>query len=240
MDPILNALPDFRTAALVAALGLAWVLPCAALAAWLRVRRGVRTPYTRKVFHFLTIAAATLVQLRWGFGGVMVYGSVVTLVVLYTVARGEGFPFYEAIARDTDAPHRTRFILIPLATTAVGGLLANLLFPLAAHVGYMAVAVGDAVGEPVGTRWGRHRYTVPSLSRRVPATRSLEGSAAVFVSTALAVGLLLLMGGEPFARAAGIAAAVAAATAAVEAASHHGLDNLTIQVAASAVAALLL
>jgi len=36
---------------------------------------------------------------------------------------------------------------------------------------------GDAVGEPVGTRFGRHPYRVPSLAG-VPATRTLEGSLA--------------------------------------------------------------
>jgi phytol kinase len=73
----------------------------------------------------------------------------------------------------------------------------------------------------------------------VPATRSLEGSAAVLLATAVAAAAALIAGGMPALSALPIAAAAGLATAAVEAVSHHGLDNLTIQVAATAVAALL-
>lgn len=237
---MIDLLPTPGTAVIVATLALACGAAAAALSAWLHSRRGLRAPYTRKIFHFLIISIAALVQLRWGLPGTMTYGSTVALVVLYAVLRGDGFPFYEALARPSDAPHRSRFIVVPLITTAAGGLLANLLFPATAWVGYVAVAVGDAVGEPVGTRWGRHRYTVPSLSRSVSATRSLEGSSAVFGATLVAVAAALLLAGHPPADALSVAVAVAAATAVVEAASHHGLDNLTIQLAAAGVAALLL
>jgi phytol kinase len=211
----------------------------AALAGWLRSARGVRAPYTRKIFHFIILSAALVVQLRWGFAGTIVYGSVVAAGVLLAVARGAGNPFYEALARDTDAPHRTLFILIPLATTALGGMLANALFPAWAHVGYMVVGWGDAVGEPVGTAHGRHRYRVPSLAG-VAATRSLEGSAAVLVASVAAAAIALLASGISPAAAAGVALAVAAGSTLVEAASNHGLDNFTIQLAASGIAAALL
>ena len=50
------------------------------------------------------------------------------------VWRSEGFPFYEAIARPSDAPQRTLFVLVPLATTAVGGVASNLLFGSAREI----------------------------------------------------------------------------------------------------------
>src|SRR5690606_38740554 len=135
-----------------------------------------------------------VVHLRWGLPGVVVYGSVIALLVVGAVVRGEGSAFYEALARPTDAPHRSFFILVPLITTVLGGVLANLFFPDWAYVGYMAVAWGDAVGEPVGARWGRHRYRVPSLGG-VPADRSLEGSGAVLIVSAIACGLVLMFAG---------------------------------------------
>ena len=76
------------------------------------------------------------------------------------------------------ATGRTLFILVPMLMTALGGVVSNVLFPGWAFVGYMVCGWGDAAGEPVGTRWGRHRYAVPSMAG-IPATRSLEGSAAV-------------------------------------------------------------
>ncbi|MGH7483269.1 MAG: hypothetical protein ACRELV_14040, partial [Longimicrobiales bacterium] len=175
-----SLLPDPRLAL--------WLAPCSALYAWaaaviagrLRTQREVRAPYTRKFFHFTIFTAASVVHLSWDLQGVVVFGGVVTAGVLVAVARADASPLYRALARPTDAPHRTLFILVPLATTALGGLTSNLLFPQTAAIGYLVAGWGDAVGEPVGARWGRHRYRVPSLAG-VRAMRSLEGSAAVLV-----------------------------------------------------------
>jgi len=170
---------------------------------------------------------------------VMLFGGLTALVVLYAVWRGDRFPFYEAMARPTDAPRRTLFILIPLATTAVGGLLSNLLFGPFALVGYLVGGWGDAVGEPVGAAFGRHRYRVPSLGG-VAATRSLEGSAAVLLVGVAAAGFGLLPGGWSPGAVTLAAVACGLAGALVESVSHHGLDNLTIQIAAAGVAWMLL
>jgi phytol kinase len=160
-------------------------------------------------------------------------------VVLAAVLTGEGFVFYEALARETDRPHRTLFVLIPLFTTALGGVLINILFAKFAFIGYLVGGWGDAVGEPVGTRWGKHRYKVPSLLG-VPAQRSLEGSAAVIVVSTLVSYLGLSAFGYSVPVALGVALACGFGSAAVEAISNHGLDNLTIQVAAAGIAFALL
>lgn len=205
----------------------------AGAAAWLR-SRGVRVPYTRKIFHFAIFSGAAAVHTRWGLPGTNVYGSVVALIVLVAVAVGEDNPLYEALARASDAPQRSLFVVVPLVMTALGGLASALLAGPYAVVGYLVAGWGDAVGEPVGSRWGRHRYRVPSLAG-VPAERSWEGSGAVFLASWAAAGLAL--------RATGVgegivlvALACAAAATVAEAISNHGLDNLTVQLVASLVA----
>jgi phytol kinase len=170
---------------------------------------------------------------------VVVYGTAVALVVLHAVLRGEGHALYEALARPSDAPQRTLFVLVPLATTALGGVLANLLSPGYGYVGYLVAGWGDALGEPVGTRWGRRRYRVPTLAG-VPATRSLEGSAAVLLGGFLAAAAGLLVAGVEPGAAVRAAALAAGAGAVVEALSSHGLDNLTVQAAAALAAGLAL
>jgi phytol kinase len=142
------------------------------------------------------------------------------------------------MARPTDAPRRTLFILIPLVTTALGGVLSNLFFPAWAFVGYLVCGWGDAVGEPVGTKWGRHRYSVPSMLG-VRSTRSLEGSAAVCIAGTVATAAALALMGFAAGSIAVIAIGAGVAGALVEALSTHGLDNLTVQIAAAAAAALL-
>lgn len=227
-------LPGPSTALLAGAAGLALAWGVGTAAARLR-SRGVRVPYTRKLFHLGIFSGAALVHALGGLPATNAYGAVVAAWVLLAVHRGEGDPLYEALARDTDRPHRTLFILVPLATTAVGGILSALLAGPFAAVGYVVAGWGDAVGEPVGARWGRHPYRVPSLVG-VPARRTGEGSAAVFAAGAAAALVALVGLGVPSGTALLVAPAVAAVATAVEAVSHHGTDNLTVQLAASLVA----
>jgi len=198
--------------------------------------RGVRVPYTRKVFHFAVFTGAAAVHTYWGLPGTNVYGATVATIVLAAVVAGDGNPLYEALARDTDRPKRSLFIVVPLFMTAIGGLTSALLAGPYAGVGFLVAGWGDAVGEPVGSRWGHHRYRVPSLGG-VPAERSLEGSAAVFGTAWLAATVALVgigMGvGQGLVL---VALACGAAGAAAEAVSNHGLDNLTVQVVASLTA----
>ncbi|CAA9279985.1 MAG: hypothetical protein AVDCRST_MAG95-3234 [uncultured Adhaeribacter sp.] len=216
-----------------------YVLLVALLVSYLKKYRQVRTAYTRKIFHFLIFSTASIFQVKYGLPAVVLFGAIVSLFVLWAVVKGDGYPFYEVMARDSDRPYRTLFILIPLVTTALGGILANLFFLKFAFIGYLVGGWGDAVGEPVGSRWGKHRYTVPSLLG-VKATRSLEGSAAVaLVSTLVAFGALYLAG---YSGPACLKTALVCGLggAAIEAVSNHGLDNLTMQVTAAGLAYLML
>ncbi|RMH23397.1 MAG: hypothetical protein D6701_00300, partial [Gemmatimonadetes bacterium] len=160
-----------------------------------RVRdRGVATPYTRKIYHACIFTGAALVHGIWGVHGAVVYGTVVAAAVLAAVALGERSGLYRALARESDAPHRGAFVLIPMVMTALGGVVANLLTPGTAVFGYIVTGWGDAVGEPVGVRFGTRSYRVPSLLG-VPAHRTVEGSLAVAAAGALgAFGVLLARG----------------------------------------------
>lgn len=232
-------LPSLTLVLVLTPLAVAYAAGAAALAGWLRTAKGVAAPYTRKIFHFAIFTMAGLIQLTVGLPGVVIFGSVVSAAVLWAIYRGDSFPLYEALARPSDRPRRTLFIVIPLLTTALGGVLANVLFARMAFVGYLVCGWGDALGEPVGTRWGKHRYRVPSLAG-VPATRSLEGSSAVFLAGAAAAFLGLAIAGVAPMTAALVALAAGLTGAVVEAFSTHGLDNLTVQVAAAAAAFFLL
>jgi phytol kinase len=231
--------PTARTFAIVAPPAALYGLVAISIAGYLRTKKNLRTPYTRKVFHFLVFTMASVVQLLWRLHGVVVFGGVVSLFVFYAIWRGDGHPWYEALARPSDAPHRRRFILIPWFTTAFGGFISNVFFPGFASIGYLVCGWGDAVGEPVGSRWGKHRYRVPSFSG-VAADRSLEGSVAVFVVGSAAAAIGLILQGTPPASAVGVGLACGLGGALIEAISTHGLDNLTTQIVGSAIAALLL
>jgi phytol kinase len=239
LELFLSSLPTPRLLFTLAPIAAAYILLVAWLVGFLRTRRNVRTAYTRKLFHFFIITAAGVVHLAYRLPGVTVFGTVSTLIVLYAVLRGQRFPLYEALARPSDEPHRTLFIVVPLVTTALGGILTNSFFPTYAFVGYLVCGWGDAVGEPVGSRWGKHTYKVPSLAG-VAAKRSLEGSLAVMLSGSLAAFIGLEAAGIEWQSALAVGLACGVAGAVVEAVSTHGLDNFTTQVAAAAVAFFLL
>lgn len=208
-------------------------LAAAAFSGWLRVKKAVRVPYTRKIFHFIIFSLAGILQYHYGLQAVSLLGAFVFLMVVLAVLAGDSVWFYQALARPSDTPHQKKFIVLPLLATAMGGVLSNFFFPQTAFIGYFVGGWGDAVGEPVGTKWGVHKYTVPTLFG-VKATRSIEGSAAVFlVSTIISAYFILQIIPIQFLPALGIALLCGLAAALVESISSHGLDNLTIQLTAA-------
>ena len=222
--------PSLKTLVIAGPPALCWSYSCLLFAGYLKTRKGIRTGYSRKVFHFLIFFSAALTHAVWGSRGVCLFGAMTTCVIFYAVARGRGNILYEAMAREKDEPHRTYYIVLPYFATLVGGLASNILFGPSAVVGYLVAGCGDAVGEPIGTRFGRHTYRVPSL-RSVRAVRSYEGSLAVLVvsTAAVAVGVALLPGLEFTRRALIVIPAIGLASMLVEAISPHGLDNATMQ-----------
>lgn len=197
-------------------------------------RRGWRDGDTRKIFHVVIFTTASLLRLFAGIGPVAVFGTIVFCGVLLAVRRGEGDLVFEAMARQSDRPRRGLHVVVPLIATALGGVTAHLVAgPLAAPV-ILVGGWGDAVGEPVGIRWGRHRFRVPTIAG-VTATRSVEGTTAVWLASCLAAFLGLWGLGYAPAEALGAAAIVGTTATAVESISPHGLDNFTILVASAFV-----
>ena len=210
--------------------GLAWSFACLWFAGRLK-QNGIKTGYTRKIFHFLIFSTVALLQWRSGTPAVCLFGGMCTVVVFFSVWRGPGNILYEALAREKDEPHRTFFILVPYFTTLVGGLVSNIFFGPLAIAGYLVTGLGDAIGEPAGTMFGKHHYRVCSLSS-VPATRSLEGSIAVFVISVVALLLASSISPHITLTAFGIPKVliIAAACTLMEAMSPHGWDNATMQI----------
>lgn len=220
---------------------LLWASACLTFAGLLKRRFGVRTGYTRKTFHFLIFSSVVIVNLLWGTQGVCLFGAMTSLVIFSAIVCGSGNILYEAMAREKDAPYRTYFVIVPYLATLVGGMVSNVLFGQAAVVGYLVTGLGDAVGEPVGTRFGRHTYSVPSLGQ-LASTRSIEGSAAVCAVclVAIASGLFLACSGQFSPTVLLVVPAFALLCTMLEAVSPHGWDNATLQIVPSFVAYLIL
>jgi len=227
--------PSVREILFIGPLYLAWCTGVLWFAGLLK-QKGIKTGYTRKIFHFLIFGSVVVLQGFYGTGAVLLFGAMCTGVVFYAVFRGDGHILYEALAREKDAPLKRWFVVLPWLTTLIGGVAGNLLFGHLAIVGYLVTGLGDAIGEPAGTWFGRHPYKVWSLSP-VPAIRTLEGSAAVFLASVAALLLSLLFlpetGTSPhlFSK----LLAIAGIASFTEAVTPHGWDNASMQLVPTAL-----
>jgi phytol kinase len=238
LNDILIAIFDFFYTNIPPFSFIAWFLPlsfCFAffalfIAGWLKKNNHWRTGYSRKLFHFIIFFSASAIQLKYALGGLFVFGWGVSAVLIYAILRGKNNILYEAIAREKDEPKQTYFIIIPYFATLFGGLASNYFFPpICAMAGYLVTGLADAIAEPIGTKWGKHKYKVPSLSA-VVSYRSFEGSLAVFMASVSCIFLSTFLANKM-----GIdfvilkIVFIALILTILEAVSPHGWDNFTTQ-----------
>jgi phytol kinase len=230
----INNCPSFRSILIGGPVALVWAWCCLWVAGYLKCVKGYKTGYTRKLFHVLTFVTVVIVQLIWGLSAVFIFGAMASLVIFYAVFRGPGYPLYEAMAREADAPHETYYIILPYFATLIGGVVSNILFGPLSIIGYLVVGMGDAAGEPIGTRWGRHVYSAPRIGfgGTVPATRTYEGSLGVLVVSLLALVIAFAVSPQLHFTTRSIVALplIALGCALVEAVSPHGWDNTSMQI----------
>lgn len=159
------------------------------------------------------------------------------VVVVCWLRRYPPFSYaFLANTRESDAPHEAfhfwfSWSISMLSLLAIDLVLADVVVTRAAA---LLVGIGDGVGEPIGTRFGRHRYTVPCLLSGERSTRSIEGSLAVVAASfATVVACFGIWGSVSLTPLLVAAAVVSLAIGLVEAVSPHGLDNLTIPVSSA-------
>ncbi|MGD2120401.1 MAG: hypothetical protein PVJ76_01585 [Gemmatimonadota bacterium] len=214
---------------------LAFGLSMATVVGGLAKNLGQRRGYPRKVFHLGIFIGAVPALLFGGFWGAVLFGGVISVIVLVALWCGPGLPLFSALARGEEGTDARQSILGPLISTALGGAASVLLVGRFAVVGFLVCGLGDAAGEPVGQAWGRHPFRGYPWADGAP-TRTLEGSLAVFgagtVGAAVALGLLGVSTVEVF----GVGLACGATGAVAEGLSGKGSDNFWIQVIPSLMA----
>ncbi|MCO5248605.1 MAG: hypothetical protein M9887_06640 [Chitinophagales bacterium] len=231
--------PDLDVILILFPVFFLYVIGALRIALFFRERKNWQTAYTRKFFHFMIFTTAGIIQFFLHTQGVFILGWAVSLVILYILSKGDQTKFYPLLARPKDVPYESRYIVYPYLATFLGGVMTNFYFSSACVVaGYLVAGLGDAIGEPVGAKWGKTRYPVFNWWSPVKSYRSLEGSLAVLVVTFLAFfitvklfdiqsNMILIF----------ISALI---TTLIEAVSPHGWDNLTSQLAGASLMCLLL
>lgn len=112
---------------------------------------------------------------------------------------------FASINRPEDAPHTLKWLSTEaIATTTIilifniiiaeyiirpGGLTSSALLSVIMLIPIFASGLGDAFAEIVGKKWGRYHYQTTALFTDKKYTRTIEGSATIFIIT-LMTGLL--------------------------------------------------
>lgn len=226
----LDNFPPFKLTSWLFPISIVWSFLALFIAGFSKKNLQWKTGYTRKVFHFLIFVSAFFYQYYFQLQGVFILGWSVTITLIYACLKGDENLFYEALAREKDAPFRTKYIMYSYLATFFGGVVANLLFGKFAILGYAITGVADAIAEPIGTRFGKHQYRVFSFDKSKISYRSIEGSLAVFVASFLIYFLALYFTQTIFPNTFIIVFAMAFICTITEAFSPSGFDNMLLQI----------
>ncbi len=199
---------------------------------------GFQPNLTRKLIH---VGAG-----MWVFGVLRLFNHWESGILPFATFIGLNYLFYRyrlfgAMDADDNSPGTVYFAV---SVTLLFGLLWRPDGPVdrapIAVAGVMAMTWGDALAALIGRDFGRHRYQIWG------SERSWEGSAAMFVASAVAMFLVLLLlpgslfspHSTPYSAGGALSAAVVGAALAtlVEAISPHGTDNLSVPLVAAVVA----
>ncbi len=171
------------------------------LSAQLVLRCNVLVNYTRKINHFAIFFLPILLWLLFDYeqtDGTRIISSLILLVALIPLVRPvrRRVGFFATCFRSIDRPEDRPKTIVWLMTQVVAGYLVVLpvMFLLdqfaAADLIMIPVltnAIGDGLAEPVGVRFGRHPYTTRAVFSTARYTRTVEGSACVYLTAVIVV-----------------------------------------------------
>lgn len=157
--------------------------------------KDVKVGYTRKINHFglffLPIYLETIIPYEKSIEGLALKGFVVVLcMIIYITSIRTRIPFIARMFLSFDRPADRPNTLLWLTTQIAAGYL--IIVPAVMLFGYidalnlvlipiLITGIGDGLAEPVGIRFGKHRYKTYALFSDKKYERSYEGSLCVFV-----------------------------------------------------------
>jgi len=165
------------------------------------VHKSLKVNYTRKIGHFSLFLIPFFLDRIIVYEqslGVFLIGFIITIITLliyiYPVRRQ--IPFVNMMFTGFDRPEDRPMTLLWLSTQVIAGYLVIIPFIVLYMVhGLMHLimlplliaCIGDGLAEPVGVRFGRHKYQVRALFTKKKYYRTLEGSACVFITSVVVI-----------------------------------------------------
>jgi len=198
----------------------------------LRMTRKIPDEIFRKGLHFILLGAYIPFVTAFETWYLAALFAVVLEILIYPIlAWFEHFQNYSSITTERKKGEFKHSLLLAFTMLAVAiavcwGWLGDKLLVLACMYAW---GVGDAFAALIGKRFGRHKIRLKFADRR----KSVEGSLAMFLSSALSVAVVLLIrGGLSWGGYVVIPMAAAAVTTLVEMHTRGGMDTVTCPTAA--------
>ena len=212
-----------------------WVIPSIGVLAAVRWLLKVPDELFRKLLHFLLLGLYAVILFTFETWWLAAAFAAVLAAIFYPVLTLIGLiPAFSAFVNERKRGEFRVSLILAMCVMAVSicicwGWLNDRYLVLAC---IYAWGVGDGFAALVGKPFGRHKIRW----KMSDGHKSVEGSAAMFVTSSLAVlAVLQVRGGLSLGSCLLIAAAGAAASTVVELCSKNGMDTVTCPAAAMAV-----
>ena len=189
----------------------------------------------RKILHFIFLSVYLPFLFlfdRWWVSGLLIVALMILLYPLLTLV-GKSPAFSKFVNERKAGEFRSSMMLalgaMLITITVCWGIVGDRYLVLAS---VYAWGVGDGFGALIGKPFGKHKITLKCADNR----KSVEGSAAMFITSAIAVfAVMTARGGMGTAGCIIVAAAASAVATFVEMCTKNGNDTITCPVAAMAV-----
>lgn len=164
---------------------------------------GIRVNYTRKIVHFSLFLIPALLRSVFPYQGSIkhfIIGCIIALIslVIYIRPIRENVSIVGTMFMSIDRPEDRPYTLWWLFTQTLAGYiifipavifyvqigLAGLIW-----IPLLIIYFGDGLAEPVGVRFGRHKYETYAFFSKRKYVRSLEGSACVFLASIIVIAI---------------------------------------------------
>ncbi len=161
----------------------------------------VRVNYTRKIMHFALFFLPQFLLSFFPYQSSVftgIFNATLTMAVLglFIQPLRNNIVLFNTMFKSIDRPEDRPYTLLWLTTQFLASylVLMPLIYYLNQHqlrdllyIPILIIGLGDGLAEPVGVRFGRHKYSTRAIFSSRSYTRSIEGSLCVFVVSLITI-----------------------------------------------------
>ena len=163
--------------------------------------KGIKVNYTRKINHFalffVPMFLDKFIPVKPSLE-LLIIGSILAVagLIIYIKPVRIKSNFIQRMFLSFDRPEDRPNTLLWLSTQTAFGFLVLIPFIILFYTsGYeyliiipiLVNGIGDGLAEPIGVRFGKHKYQTYALFSKVKYERTLEGSACVFITSVVVI-----------------------------------------------------